>query len=197
MGRQFQNPDLPAPPKRRGPVFWITRALQVAMGGAFLWFVVVVVIPEVLCAAIVAKRTQGISTVKQIGTDLNLYLVDNNDCFPPANRWEDLARSLAEDPSVFLSQNLRCPSIAFNRNLSSVNSVTIELPSETPLVFESSLLGHNAAGGPGDVYRSEFDDFFVSATDTTTKAVKTASAADRPWSPVTPKTDVDWNWDLR
>jgi hypothetical protein len=89
-----------------------------------------------------------LSNVKNISLSLQMYVVDNNDHFPPARDWCDVLDEYVKNRDVF-----RCPQAqgksgwdyAYNSLLSSRSMYDLVDPSGTVAIFESDA-GRNASG---------------------------------------------------
>jgi hypothetical protein len=179
MGQQYPPPK--HPPKSR--LRKISDGIMWGLLGFCVIAGVIVLVPVFISAKVAEEKTRGISTVKQIGVAVNLYLVDFDDRFPLAANWEDEARKYTIDPKIFEPAARRSPSIAFNRALVGFNAMEVDLPQSTVMVFESVLPGPNAVGGARDIFRYQEHSFICAATDSSTKMRRLTNAADLQWEP--------------
>lgn len=100
-----------------------------------------------------ATRANGICIrrLQQSSRAMSMYAADNDDTLPAASGWMLATRSLVRSERAF-----HCPEAwrekpgaygyAMNVSLSSRKKSKISNPGAAPLVFDSTLLGRNAAG---------------------------------------------------
>lgn len=98
-------------------------------------------------------RQQCADKLGRIGVALALYTSDNDDRLPTAN-WMDAAAPYVSGTAS--ADAFRCPAVAtggygyaFNSGLLGINVTTVDSPSTTPLVFDSTILTRNALSLPG------------------------------------------------
>lgn len=124
---------------------------------------VLVIRPMVQTARDSALMDSCFSNLGSLGKAMELYLADNDEHYPRAEAWMEGVGTAIESSSkkpveqVALKSYFRCPEIAredqaaefgyaFNDELSLRLARSIDKPSKTPLVFDSSDLAYNAHG---------------------------------------------------
>jgi len=123
------------------------------ISGAFMLFLPIMaamLLPALARAKTRAQDIQCMNHVKQINIALIMYANDNNDRFPPAEKWCDLLRPYTGGSTLMF----QCPvepggrcAFSYNASLANQKLSDIHLPMRTVLVF-SSANGWNLSGGP-------------------------------------------------
>lgn len=127
------------------PTKWVVRGLFLVWLG---WASSIVFWP-VFASARVAKRSVACQTnLKNLSTNMHIYIASNDDVFPPADRWSTLIGH-GEPPKCPFAQSPY--SYAMNRNLSKVSATEIAEPGRTVLIFEMDAQTPNASGTEADV----------------------------------------------
>lgn len=109
--------------------------------------------PLVQTARDSAMMDSCLSSLHDLGQATNLYLAENDDRYPPANRWMDAVGHVFQERK---QSAFRCPEVArdgkasqfgyaFNRPIGGRIGNTVDDP-QTPLIFDSSDLSFNANG---------------------------------------------------
>lgn len=118
-------------------------------------FIAITVIGIVVLFPVFAQSRQGshrfpMSSVKQLASGIHMYAQDHDEHLPLASSWMDLILPYTKNEKVFVAPLLENPKpgeygIAFFKPLSGIDMKTVVDPESVPLVFESQLLGWNAA----------------------------------------------------
>ncbi len=146
MSAPLEGP--PGVSKRKTPVGLI---VAVGIGATCLFGIPILaalLFPVFAQARRAAQSTRCMLNLRQLGTSISLYAADSDGTLPKADRWmDDLAKVGVR------KRFLRCPSIpaiggsqfgyAFNEALSAKKLVSLK--GNPPVIFDSNLLGKNAA----------------------------------------------------
>jgi hypothetical protein len=164
------NPSYLEPTRTKRPLGnRIAATIGLAMLATVAFFFLKDLVHVFQSARIAAERTKTAQNLKSIGKAANLYVAENNDRFPPADRWADLIRPFAIETDIFdPTPNHRSPSYAYNQAMSSIKETEIEYPSSVPLVFESTLAGPTSVGGLSDAYRDIDGNTYSCSSDSST-----------------------------
>lgn len=101
--------------------------------------------PEGFAAADVAApasaQTMGLNNAKQLALGMIMYITDYDDVYPKVNSTGEVQKLIwpyLKNDEVFKTNNSRGSTFRFNMRLSGKSMDSIEIPSETPLFFESN-----------------------------------------------------------
>ena len=88
--------------------------------------------------------------VKELAFAMTSYASDHDDRLPLAQNWTDQIRMYPDSNRVFTCPILRAGAFgyAMSNAMSHVKQSEIDVPGEAWLLFESDILGKNAASGP-------------------------------------------------
>lgn len=138
----------------------IGRAL---LGQFIVWFCAFFAYPIIQGARPASDTAFCLSNIRLLGTAMQIYTADFDDCFPPSNRWsEGLAEYLGTNSEGIriTPDSFNCPlaltryGYAMNRSLASISTDKIEAPEATILLFEVESSVPSPNGGPDStVYR--------------------------------------------
>ena len=137
-------------PKRKTPTLLILGILLIGGCGICAILFAAILFPAFAEARKSAQGNRCMSNLKQIGVSMAIYSGSNDDRLPIANTWVDDMTKIGGRP-----RQLHCPSVgglrspdygyAFNKDLSGKKVHQLEASRE--LIFDSTLLSKNAAGG--------------------------------------------------
>lgn len=104
----------------------------------------------------IGKTQVCVSNVRLLARAFALYADDHEDRYPPSVVWMD-----ATGPYVVQERRFRCPAVevegaaafgyAASAALDGSARADLDMPGETPLVYDSTLLGRNAADDGGSL----------------------------------------------
>jgi len=148
---------------------------------AFLIFIAISVLRT---AQAEADDINCVENMKQLAVALKIYQMDNDDTFPPANRWCDAIQSnnLAIFHCPVAPKKQRC-SYAINAKLGGIRNRG-QIPDDTVLLYESDT-GWNAAGGFETVVRRHPFRLNIAFTDGSIMPVKFEDLRKLRWDPST------------
>jgi prepilin-type processing-associated H-X9-DG protein len=145
------EPDVPRAPRPKNFGLWI---LGIVVGSLVIAVValIVTVVPGYGHARAAARGRACLANVKSISLAMTMYAAANDDTLPPASDWMDTTMPFAHNRRAY-----RCPGApgprrsvrgyAMNKALSSKELASIKDLAGTPVVFDSTATGPNAAGG--------------------------------------------------
>lgn len=198
------------PPPKKGMSPWIIVLL--AIGGMCVLGIPIMaalLFPVFSQAKVAARKTATMSSMKQASLGIFLYQADHDDLFPPAENWQKSTLPYIKNELMFVTSAAASPAdspyyFAFAAPLSQMSTTTIESPSVTILLFESSSKSPSPFGGsellPPEPYHGS--QTIVSHADGSAKSLtkdqiaQTTSVGSWTHFPVKEQVDED-NWIIR
>lgn len=142
---------------------WIVIiALIVVVGICMMGVLAALLFPVFAQAKKAALATGCMANARQASLGLLMYSADFDDRLPPAASWMDGAGTYMKTETIFHCTAVRTPEgfgFAYNEALSGKKFAGMKNTAKIPFVFDSTLLGRNAASGmetlptPGRHYR--------------------------------------------
>jgi Tfp pilus assembly protein PilE len=145
-------PEQLAPPKRSStPVIVIVLVCFVGACCIGMIILAAILYPVFSQARLAAQRNRGMAAMRRVATATQVYAADFDDKLPDADRWMDQVSPFVNERD-FRSPNLSgAPpdsfGVAFMKTLSSVKISSVKSPATQVLLFDSTLMGRNAASG--------------------------------------------------
>jgi len=127
------------------------------MSAGWKWFiaflvagVIAIILYPVFAPTKRYRHRSPISNIKQLIIANLMYAQDHDDSLPLAESWMDALGPYTNNEMLFVDPLLEDPKegeygIAFFKPLSGIETTTVFGPDTVPLVFQSRLLGRNAA----------------------------------------------------
>lgn len=142
----------PPPQKSNNVVLWVVLAVVGVCGCGGLVVLAAVLFPVFSQAKLAAKKSLALSNVKQTGTALLLYAVDNNERYPIASRWMDLTEPYSKNSNIYKSpeatpDDTQDYGFAFRTEHGQKKMADYDDPQYRALIFDSSFLSRNATSG--------------------------------------------------
>ena len=155
------------------PVWWRVVAWLGVVDVLFIF--AAIVFPVVASARQAAVTTNRLVAVEKLGNAIGAYQSDWSDTYPPAENWRDVihADPFKETPGI---------GQAFNKSLSEIRAPSVEDIQNTPVVFESKLVGRNLAGGAEIASLQSYSFYYMA--DGLSKRITPESASGLDWKPV-------------
>ena len=94
-----------------------------------------------------AQTIHCVSNLKHLGLAVRIYSADNNDEFPPAQKWCDAIQTSVGSPKIFQCAAAPNQSCGYAFNAKVVGKKLNEVDPQTVVIFESDA-GWNMSGGP-------------------------------------------------
>lgn len=162
------------PRKAKGTWRWILVGLAgISTLGTPIW--ATFPYPAFAHAGYFAMRNEAFKSARGLANATYMYAEANDDRFPFANNWEtSIARYLQDRKAVtpkIAAKGRVTTRFALNRDLSGRAEAELELPSEVPLFFLSTLPGPSASGGMNQVAYVPTNRAIIAFADKSTKAM--------------------------
>jgi prepilin-type processing-associated H-X9-DG protein len=150
--------EAPVPPPKRNNSSLIVVVVLGGVGVMCILLIAVgaaVLFPVFAQARRTASRTDALRRMRELSIGALMYSNDNGDRFPLAATWMDGLSKYVPMKRGFHSPGLnqRSPldrpgyGIAFMKSLSGASVASIENPAQRVMIFDSTLMGPNAASG--------------------------------------------------
>jgi hypothetical protein len=98
------------------------------------------------------RRTHTISNMKQLAAAIEAYREGSDGLFPPASSWTTATKLFRKNDNVLLDDTAQPPcSFMFFEPLSSRNPDLLDNSLDTPLLFQTDIVGDNAYGSLADL----------------------------------------------
>ena len=122
------------------PIEWKPRRLEIFLVGAIimgLWFVIVFAVTR---ARDIKRGEYCQSNLKQIGLATMQYVRDYDEKFPLAHNWSEILYPYCRSTALFTCPSVLQHGYSLNETLADVSLARLIEPTQTPMVFESSVL---------------------------------------------------------
>ncbi|RYG33313.1 hypothetical protein EON81_18450 [bacterium] len=131
----------PAPASSNKNTLWIILAVLVGVCGCGTVILAAILLPVFSQAKMAAKRTAGLSSMKELSLGVLMYMGDADDRFPPvmdsALSMKPMVEPYVKDPSVFTSKNEKGGEILSDPRLAGRFSFSIADPSKGIMLYDS------------------------------------------------------------
>lgn len=205
------EPGPPGPPEpKKGMNTWVIVLL--AIGGMCVLGIPIMaalLFPVFSQAKVAANKTATMSSMKQASLAFMMYQTDYDDVFPPAASWQTCVFPYTKNELAFVTKAAASPVdnpyyFAFAAPLAQMSATSVDSPSVTIMLFESSSKSPGPFGGsellPPEPYHGSHT--IVSHADCSAKSLtkdqiaQTTSVGSWTHFPVKEQVDED-NWIIR
>lgn len=90
-----------------------------------------------------ATKTQAVQQIKRVALACHIYTADYDDLLPLADDFNAIILPYTKDENLFFSAHPSNTPLAYNPNLSAVSISSLESPSDTPMLRDSSPWDNN------------------------------------------------------